>query len=50
MLTQILAQEGTQEVVPQAEGSFFEWWQLLPLVGIVVILVGYKMYKNKTMS
>lgn len=50
MLVQMLAQDSTQTVVPQAEGSFFEWWQVLPLLGVVVIIVAYKIYKNKTMS
>ncbi|MCB9857914.1 MAG: hypothetical protein H6818_19700 [Phycisphaerales bacterium] len=44
------AQETSQEVVPQATDSAFGLWQILALVGIVVILVGYKMWKNKTMS
>jgi hypothetical protein len=28
----------------------FGMWQILSIVGIVGVLIGYKIYKNKTMS
>ena len=46
----MLAQEAATDVIPQATDSSFGLWQILALVGIVVILVGYKLWKNKTMS
>lgn len=34
-----------------AQGMFvMEWYSWVGLVGIIVVLVGYKIYKNKTMS
>ena len=43
------------EAVPTAaetDGGIlvFGFWQVMALVGVVAILVGYKMWKNKTMS
>lgn len=28
----------------------FGLWQILSIVGIIAVLIGYKIYKNKTMS
>ncbi|MCG8404438.1 MAG: hypothetical protein MI923_04480 [Phycisphaerales bacterium] len=43
----MLAQDGIEEV---SEPSVFGLWQILAVLGIVVVLVAYKIYKNKTMT
>lgn len=39
------------DMLMMAQGMFvMEWYSWVGLVGIIVVLVGYKIYKNKTMS
>jgi predicted MFS family arabinose efflux permease len=33
----------------QSIGDYFEWWQILPVIGIIVLLVFWKIYRSKQM-
>lgn len=40
-----------ENALPLAESIIvFGKWQILGIVGIIVLLIGYKIYKNKSMS
>ena len=30
-------------------GDYFVWWQIIPVIGIIVLLIFWKIYKNKQM-
>ncbi len=42
----------TDAVVPTAADSesLFPWYSYVGVLGIIVVLIAYKMYKNKTMT
>ena len=32
-----------------AIGDYFVWWQIFPLIGIIVLLIVWKWYRSKQM-